>query len=103
MNQILIVPVPHNRSVGNGLIQNLPVRLICLAISPHCARGILQNPTYEYIGGFSLLSDICAHAGNTHTADITSAHSPTKILPSFQFMIFTLHDLAQDLDIRPLS
>src|SRR5208282_2397718 len=73
------------------------------AMSPHCARGILQNPTYEYIGGFSLLSDICAHAGNTHTADITSAHSPAKTLPSFQFMIFTLRDLAQDLNVCPLT
>src|SRR5579863_3408398 len=67
------------------------------AISAHCARGILQNETYEYIAGFSLTSDICAHAGTTQTADIASTHSPAKTLHSFLFMFFILRDLAQDL------
>src|SRR5208282_206847 len=64
------------------------------AISAHCARGIFQNETYEYIGGFSLPSDICALAGETV---IASAHSPAKTPHTFMFMFFILRNLAQDL------
>src|SRR5580692_3142612 len=67
-----------------------------LSISAHCARGIFQNATYEYIGGFSLTSDICANAGKTQTADIVSTLSPAKNLHSFLFMILILRDLARD-------
>src|SRR2546426_7591797 len=61
-----------------------------LSMSAHCARGIFQNPTYEYIGGFSLTSGICAPAGAAQTAAIASAHSPAKTLPNFLFIIFIL-------------
>src|SRR2546426_9272157 len=61
-----------------------------LSMSAHCARGICQNPTYEYIGGFSLTSGICAPAGAAQTAAIASAHSPAKTLPNFLFIIFIL-------------
>jgi hypothetical protein len=67
------------------------------AISAHCARGIFQYATYEYIGAFSFTSAICAHAGKTQTADIATAHNPAKTLHSFLFMIVILRDLAQDL------
>src|SRR5579864_1302416 len=60
------------------------------AISAHCARGIFQNATYEYIGGFSLASDICADAGKTKTVDSASRHSAAKTIQSFRFIIFIL-------------
>src|SRR5271165_2858755 len=60
---------------------------VFLAISAHCARGMAQFPTYEYIGGFSLASDICAPAGTAQTTAIASAHSPTKTLLIFLFMV----------------
>src|SRR5579864_785766 len=66
------------------------------AISAHCARGIFQNATYEYIGGFSLASDICADAGKTKTVDSASRHSAAKTIQSFRFIIF-ISVLAQAL------
>src|SRR5580658_4794548 len=68
-----------------------------LSISAHCARGIFQYATYEYIGGFSLLSDICADTGTTQTADIANTHSPAKALHSLLLIICILRDLAQGL------
>src|SRR5580700_2589781 len=64
-----------------------------LSISAHCARGIFQYATYEYSGGCSFASDICADAGTTQTADIATTHSPAKTLHSFLFMALILRDL----------
>src|SRR2546428_7255794 len=61
-----------------------------LSMSAHCARGIFQNPTYEYIGGFFFNSGISAPAGAAQTAAIAGAHSPAKTLPHFLFIIFLL-------------
>src|ERR1017187_4813939 len=58
-------------------------------ISPHCARGIFQFETHEYIGGFSLLSELCARAGAEQTTDAASTHSPANTLDIFMF-IFSL-------------
>src|SRR5208282_792624 len=71
------------------------------AISAHCGRGIFQNDTYEYIGGFSLTSDICALDGAIQTADIAIAHSPAKTLHSFLFIKFILRDLAHEVQVGP--
>src|SRR5713226_3191389 len=68
---------------------------VAFSMSAHCARGILQNPMYEYIGGFSLTSDVCAPAGTAQTAAIASAQSPAKTLHTFLFMIFILRNLAR--------
>src|SRR6266496_6593369 len=51
---------------------------VFFSISAHCARGIAQFPTYEYIGAFSLTSDICACADPTTTVK-ASVHTPAKI------------------------
>jgi hypothetical protein len=56
---------------------------------------MFQNPTYEYIGGFSLASDICACAGTAQTADIASAHhSPPTTFHNLLFMLPSSLDLA---------
>ena len=56
--------------------------------SAHWARGYAQNETYEYIGGFSLASDICARAGGAQQAAIASTPNPAKILQLFPLSIF---------------
>src|SRR5215470_4353018 len=59
-------------------------------MSAHCARGMFQFPIYEYIGGFSLTSAVCARPGVAQTTAIASAHSPTETLSKFRFINFLL-------------
>src|SRR5947207_11791346 len=61
---------------------------VFLSISAHCARGIAQFPTYEYIGAFSLTSDICACADPTATAVKASAHTPAS-MPLICLLMFS--------------
>src|SRR5690242_7869222 len=63
---------------------------IDFCIAPHCARGICQLATYEYIAGFCLVAAICATEGATHTAEIASTHTPIAILHTFLFTLCLL-------------
>src|SRR5579871_4460683 len=65
------------------------------SISAHCPRGIFQNEMYEYIGGFSLTSDICAHAGRAQIAIIASPHTSAKAI--FNLAIIAFPPSSQDL------
>src|SRR5579864_65842 len=59
--------------------------MLALSISPHCARGMAQLLTYEYIGGFSLTS--CALASETRKDPMASAHTTTTLLTNCFLMI----------------
>src|ERR1700685_872158 len=79
--------------LATALSRIFALAMLDFAMSAHSARGRVQNATYEYIGGFSLTSDICADTGMAQTADIANTHSPAKTFHSFLFMIFILRDL----------
>src|SRR5260370_17198574 len=61
---------------------------VFFSISAHCARGIAQFPTYEYMGGFSFTSDVCANAGAAQMAATAIAHTTTNPLPHSFFIHF---------------
>jgi hypothetical protein len=63
------------------------------SISAHWARGIAQLLMYEYMGGFSLTSDVCARIGAAKTAAMASAHSPAKTLLNILFMKLSLREV----------
>src|SRR5947209_19737822 len=75
---------------------------VFLSISAHCARGIAQFPTYEYIGGFSFISDVCASAGAAQVVATAIAHSPARTRPNFVFMTFSFAKV-QDFDFAILG
>src|SRR5262245_49955023 len=56
---------------------------VFFAMSAQPARGIAQFPMYEYIGGFSLTSDVCA----IPTAETVIAHATTAT--SIRLFIFS--------------
>src|SRR5215467_4763505 len=58
---------------------------LAFSISPHCARGMAQLLTYEYIGGFSLTS--CPRANVARSGAAASEHTKAT-LPNCLFMIF---------------
>jgi hypothetical protein len=58
---------------------------------------LVQFDTYEYIGGFSLLS-ACAHAGAAHVIASASPQTPTKIAHIFFLMLFLTPSSSQDFD-----
>src|SRR5437763_10902244 len=62
--------------------------LPAFSMSFHCARGMLQLLTYEYSGGFSLTSDVCARAGTTQKA-AAKAHSPATNFHGFTLTIYS--------------
>lgn len=64
---------------------------IDFCIAAHCARGICQFATYEYIAGFCFVAAICATDGAAHTAEIASKHTPANILQTFLFTFFPLN------------
>src|SRR5215472_4693140 len=67
---------------------------LAFSISPHCARGMAQLLTYEYIGGFSLTS--CAPAKVARNGAAASEQTTTT-LPNCLFMIFPFFEVARIL------
>src|SRR5204862_5641014 len=55
-------------------------------ISAHCARGIAQFPTYEYMGAFSFASDDWANDDEALHVVIATAHTANIIRPDTLFM-----------------
>src|SRR5947208_7378481 len=79
-------PWPMMVPAAKALSRTFASAAVFLSISAHCARGIAQFPTYEYIGGFSLTS--CACAEPTATAVIVSAHTAAQTTPNCLLIIF---------------
>src|SRR5919197_1550823 len=75
---------------ARALSSTLASAAVFLSISAHCARGIAQFPTYEYIGGFSFTSDVCECADITTAEVMVSAHT-SAITPPNLFIVLSLY------------
>src|SRR5205823_5965422 len=94
-------PWPMMVPAARALSRTFASAAVFLSISAHCARGIAQFPTYEYIGAFSFVSDICACPDPTTTAVKARAHTPAKIPLTCLFMILPIREDAQDSFLLP--